>query len=204
MLSTDACDYGYGAVLEQMIDGINYPIAYFSKSYTPTQRKYSTSEKELLAVVMSIEYFHQYLYGKFFLVYVDHQPLTWILHKTNTHPRLERWLLRLSHYNFEIIYKAGKDNIVADMLSKLPDENEYADPENDYLDNLVAVAEEEDSSMYSNFDNKKQLSIQWIKNDQIENEVDFDLILPLSCLYYLPLLLVLLLVFLIKSILCFC
>ena len=81
-------------------------------------------KKELLAVVMSIEYFYQYLYGKFFRVYVDHQPQTWILHKTNTHPRLERWLLRLSHYNFEIIYKAGKDVIVADMLSRLPDENE--------------------------------------------------------------------------------
>ncbi|CAF1079374.1 unnamed protein product [Brachionus calyciflorus] len=111
ILSTDACAYGYGAVLEKIIVEINYLIAYFSKSYTQTQSKYSTSEKELLAIVMSIEYFHHYLSGKFFIVYTDHQPLTWILHKTNTHPRLERWLLRLSQYNFEIIYKPGKENI---------------------------------------------------------------------------------------------
>ncbi|CAF0997136.1 unnamed protein product [Brachionus calyciflorus] len=149
ILSTDACEYGYGAVLEQIIDEVNYPIAYFSKSYTQTQRKYSTSEKELLTVVMSIEYFHQYLYGKFFIVYTDHQPLTWILHKTNTHPRLERWLIRLSQYNFEIMYKPGKDNIVADMLSRLPDENQYTDSDNDYLDNLVAAVEEVDTPNFS-------------------------------------------------------
>ncbi|CAF0816626.1 unnamed protein product, partial [Brachionus calyciflorus] len=62
-LKTDACDYGYGSVLEQeQEDGTSKPIAYFSKNYTPTEKNYSTPEKELLSVVKSIEENHQYLY----------------------------------------------------------------------------------------------------------------------------------------------
>jgi hypothetical protein len=63
LLETDACDYGYGAVLAQEIDGNNRPIAFYSKNYTKAQKNYPTSEKELLAIVMAVEYFHQYLYG---------------------------------------------------------------------------------------------------------------------------------------------
>ncbi|CAF1059455.1 unnamed protein product [Brachionus calyciflorus] len=100
VLTNDTCEYGYSAVLEQIIDGESRTVAYFPKNYTATQKKYSTSEKELLAVVMSIEYFQQYLYGK-----------------------LERWLLRLALYQFNILYEPRKDNVVADMLSRLPDVN---------------------------------------------------------------------------------
>jgi len=92
-LSTDASEYGYGAVLEQQQhDGNIRPIAYFSRNYTSAQRNYSTPEKELLALVMAIEYFHQYLYGKPFFIKTDHLPLTWIQTKKNTHARLERWI----------------------------------------------------------------------------------------------------------------
>ena len=142
-LSTDASDYGYGAVLEQkQDDGSFRPIAYFSKNYTAAQKNYATPEKELLALVMAIEYFHQYLYGKPFFINTDHLPLTWIQTKKNTHARLERWLLRLSIYDFEIIHIPGKLNVVADNFSRLPDENEVnTDPNDDYFDTLVADIE---------------------------------------------------------------
>ena len=72
-LSTDESNYGYGGVLEQQQDDSNFrPIAYFSKNFTAAQRNYATPEKELLALVMSIEYFHQYLYGKQFYINTDH------------------------------------------------------------------------------------------------------------------------------------
>jgi hypothetical protein len=79
-LETDACEYGYGAVLKEDVFENEFltskPIAYFSKSYTITQRKYSWSEKELLAIVEAIKHFHSYLYGKRFTVYSNHLPLT--------------------------------------------------------------------------------------------------------------------------------
>ena len=144
-LSTDASEFGYGAVLEQEVNGERRPIAYFSRSYTPTQRKYATPEKELLALVMAVEYFHQYLYGKHFKVHTDHQPLTWISTKKNVHPRLERWIMRLSIYSFDIVYKPGSENIVPDCFSRIEDENNVDHEAEDYLDNLVAAIDYEQS-----------------------------------------------------------
>lgn len=121
-VTTDASDYGYGAVLEQVIDDKKH-FAFFSKSYTASQRNYSTPEKELLGVVMAIEHWKETLYGSEFTVFTDHQHLTWLLNKKDPHPRLERWMIRLSLYRFTLVYKPGKENIVVDMLSRLPDEN---------------------------------------------------------------------------------
>ncbi|CAF0928703.1 unnamed protein product [Brachionus calyciflorus] len=125
--------------------------------FRPTQRKYATSEKELLAVVMSIEYFHQYLFGKFFIVFVDHQPQTWILNKKNTHPSLERWLMRLSIYNFEIVYKPSRKNVVADMLSRLPDDEVCDDSAEDFLDVIIAqIVEANELDQHGEKNNKNQ------------------------------------------------
>ncbi|CAF0940190.1 unnamed protein product [Brachionus calyciflorus] len=102
-----------------------------------------TSEKELLALVVSIEYFHEYLYGKSFSANTDHLPITWLQTKKNVDPRLERWLLRLSLYEFEINYKPGKENIVADGLSRLPDQEEInRDLNDDHFDTLIANIDE--------------------------------------------------------------
>ena len=108
VLTTDASDYGYGAVLEQEIDGNNRIIAFFSRSYTAAQRKYATSEKELLAIIKSLEHWKVYLYGLKFTILTDHQPLIWLLSKKNPHPRLERWNMQLSIYQYDIKYKKAK------------------------------------------------------------------------------------------------
>ena len=107
---------------------------------------YPTPEKELLAIVMAIEHWHTYLYGRKFVVYTDHQPLAWLLNKKNPHPRLERWLIRLAQYRFEIKYRKGIENVVADALSRLPSENQVNENINDdYFDTLVAMIEEDES-----------------------------------------------------------
>jgi len=86
IVTSDASDHGYGAVLEQYIDERLRIIAYFSKSYTSAQRNYATSEKELLGVVMAVEHWKAYLYGRKFIIFTDHQTLTWLLtKKTLTH-----------------------------------------------------------------------------------------------------------------------
>ncbi|CAF0837327.1 unnamed protein product [Brachionus calyciflorus] len=138
ILSTDASEHGYGAVLEQLIDGQLRPIAFFSRNFTPTQKKYSTSEKELLALVMAVEYFHQFLYGRKFKVKTDHLPLTWLPTKKNVQARLERWFLRLDLYDLEIEYKPGKENVVQDWLSRIPEQDVCDQEDNDYFDNVVA------------------------------------------------------------------
>jgi hypothetical protein len=122
-VTTDASELGYGGQLEQNfkieesdLDDIR-PIEYFSKNYTVAQKKYSTTEKEMLAVVMTVENFHLYLYGRKFTIYTDHLPLTWIWTKKNPHPRIERWMMRMALYEFTVVYKPGKDNHLADFLS---------------------------------------------------------------------------------------
>ena len=151
-IETDASDYGYGAVLQQETDGIKRPVAFFSKNYTQAQRKYPTSEKELLALIMSVEYFHQYLYGRPFVAYTDHMPLTWLLTKKEPHPRLERWMMRISIYQITIVYIPGKENVIADLLSRLPDEDEVAPEEDDYHDIVIASVEQEDGVEASYFE----------------------------------------------------
>ena len=142
IVNTDASDHAYGAFLEQVVDDKSRIVAYYSKYYTTAQKNYATPEKELLAIVMAIEHWHTYLYGRKFVVYTDHQPLAWLLNKKNPHPRLERWLIRLAQYRFEIKYRKGIENVVADALSRLPNENQVNENiNNDYFDTLVAMIE---------------------------------------------------------------
>jgi hypothetical protein len=97
-LSCDASEFGYGATLEQKIENKNRIIAYFSRSYTKAQSNYATSEKELLAIVMAIQHFHDFLYGAKFTIFTDHKPLMWLLSKKEPHPRLEHWMILLTMY----------------------------------------------------------------------------------------------------------
>ena len=118
-VTIDASELGYGAVLEQEVSKVDRSIGYFSKFYTVSQKNYSTSEKELLGIVMAVEHWSSYLYGKKFIIYSDHKPLAWLLNKKSPHPRLERWIIRLVIYELEIQYKPGREKVVADMLSWL-------------------------------------------------------------------------------------
>jgi hypothetical protein len=97
----------------------------------------------MLAEVMTLENFHPYLYGKRFEIFTDHLPITWIWTKKNPHPRIERWMMRMALYEFIVIYKPGKENLLADFLSRINEDNLELDPDeqNDYHDQLVALTE---------------------------------------------------------------
>ena len=80
LIVTDACDYAMGGVLSQVViseesNSEERPLPYFSKVLKPTETRYSTTEKELFAIVASIENWHYYLYDRHFVVRTDHQPL---------------------------------------------------------------------------------------------------------------------------------
>ena len=123
-LIVDASPVGLSAILTQRPPGKNIPpnvIAYASRALTPTEQRYSQTEKEALAIVWGIEHFHIYLYGAPFTLYTDHKALEIIFANPLSKPpaRIERWLLRLQQYDFKVTYTTGKDN-PADFLSRHP------------------------------------------------------------------------------------
>ena len=112
----DASDKGLGAALLQK----NQPVAYASRALTGAEMNYVQIEKELLAVVFGMEKFHQYVYGQTVTVHSDHKPLEIIKKKSllKAPKRLQRMLLRLQNYHFEIVYQPGKLMYLADTLSR--------------------------------------------------------------------------------------
>lgn len=122
ILTTDASNFAIGGVLSQGPIGSDKPIAFASRTLNKSEEKYSTIEKELLAVVWACKYFRPYLYGRKFILYTDHKPLTYGLNLKDTNNRLVHWRLSLSEFDYEIKYRPGKQNTVADSLSRVRNE----------------------------------------------------------------------------------
>lgn len=119
ILTTDASNKAIGAVLSQGQAGTDLPVAYASRTLNSAEINYSTTEKELLAIVWACKHFRPYLYGRKFKIITDHKPLVWLMNVKNPNSRLMRWRLQLEEYEYEIEYKKGKTNGNADALSRI-------------------------------------------------------------------------------------
>ena len=119
-ITVDASPYGLGAILSQTIDGLERVIAYGHRSLSKVERRYSQTEREALAIVWGCEHFSMYLLGVKFKLVTDHRPLQFIFNRLTSRPsaRIERWVLRLMAFDYEVVYKPGHGNI-ADPLSRL-------------------------------------------------------------------------------------
>ena len=121
-LAVDASDVAAGAVLlQEEKDGEDHPVCYYSKKFNKSQEHYSTIEKECLALVLALQYFEVYLSSSSLpiKVFSDHNPLVFIDRVKNKNHRLLRWSLMLQQYNLDIKHIRGKDNLIADCLSRI-------------------------------------------------------------------------------------
>ncbi|RKI44684.1 hypothetical protein D7V67_17065 [Clostridium paraputrificum] len=121
-LTVDASDVGIGAALfQENDDGVDRVVCYFSKKLTKCQKNYSTIEKECLALLLALQHFDVYLNVTLhpILVFTDHNPLTFLHKMSNKNQRLTRWSLLLQEYNIIINHIKGKDNVIADALSRV-------------------------------------------------------------------------------------
>ncbi|GJT04712.1 reverse transcriptase domain-containing protein [Tanacetum coccineum] len=122
-LMCDASDFAIGAVLGQRHEKHFRPIHYASKTMNEAESHYTTTEKEMLAVVYAFEKFRSYLILNKSVVYTDHSALKYLFAKKDSKARLLRWVLLLQEFDFNVIDTKGAENLAADHLSRL--ENPY-------------------------------------------------------------------------------
>jgi hypothetical protein len=117
-LAVDASNVAIGANLFQVIDDVEHPICYFSKKLDVHQQRYSTIEKEALALVLAVRNFSVYFGSQLVTVFSDHSPLQFIQRMANYNNKLLRWAIELQQYNIHVVHRPGKLNLIPDILSR--------------------------------------------------------------------------------------
>ena len=120
-ITTDASDTAVGAVLEQKVNGHWKPLAFFSRQLRPPEQRYSAFDRELLALYLAVRHFRHFLEGRIFGIYTDHKPLIFAFSKIADpwSARQQRHLAYVSEYSTDIRHIDGKNNCVADALSRV-------------------------------------------------------------------------------------
>jgi hypothetical protein len=166
-LMCDASDYDVGAVLGQRKDNKPSVVYYASKTLNDAQRNYTTTEKEMLAVVFALDKFRPYLLGTQTTVFTDHAALKYLLSKKETKQRLIRWVLLLQEFDLLFKDKKGVENVVADHLSRL-----RSDPSNEEIlesfpdEQLFALLESPWYADIVNYLVTKDIPPDWSKADR--------------------------------------
>lgn len=119
ILQTDWQPSGIGAVLAQIRNNREHVIAYGSRALRGAEVNYAPTEGECAAVVHFVKHFRHYLHGRRFKIQTDHLALKWLMTTSDVTGQLARWALKLQGYDFEILYRPGKQNANADALSRL-------------------------------------------------------------------------------------
>lgn len=118
----DSSDVALGAVLLQEFEDGIHPVAYASRKLSDTEKRYQILEREALGVIFALDKFHDYLQIQKFILQVDNEALTWMIRHPKQLGKVGRWVLKLSHYCFDVQHIKGQMNSVADALSRMYDE----------------------------------------------------------------------------------
>ena len=118
ILQTDASERGIGAVLLQGPPEDRHPLAFISRKLEPREVRYSTVEKEALAIKWALDSFKYYLLGREFIIQTDHKALQWMQRMKDTNGRITRWYLAMQPFRFTIQHIPGKLNVTSDYLSR--------------------------------------------------------------------------------------
>ncbi|MGL5905085.1 MAG: Ty3/Gypsy family RNase HI domain-containing protein [Cetobacterium sp.] len=121
LVQVDASDVGLGAVLTQGEPGSERPELFLSRKLFDRERRYSTVEKEGLAIKWAIDSLRYYLLGREFTLQIDHRAWKWMQTMQSSNSRILCWCLALQPYKFNIEHSQGKKNLIADYLSRLSD-----------------------------------------------------------------------------------
>lgn len=181
----DASNKGVGAVLFQTINGSEKPVAYTSRKLSERESKYTTSERELLSVLHAVEQFRPYVEGSHFKIYTDNSSLLWLQKQKDPHGRLARWAMRLQQFDYELLHRKGKENVVPDVLSRaIPDfeidvlDIRQEDKDEWYLDQEDKVRKGLETSDWELSQNKLW---KFLKLKQFPDETyDWKLVVPKS------------------------
>ena len=115
----DASDYAMGAILGQKADKVFRSIYYSNKTFNEAQENYSTTEKEMLAMVFACETFRPFILGSHVIIHTNHAAIKYLMAKKEAKLRLIIWVLLLHEFDLEIKDEKGCDNVIADHLSRV-------------------------------------------------------------------------------------
>lgn len=118
-VTVDASQLGCGAVISQNFDNCDLPISFISRTFKKGETNKAIIEKELLAIHFALKTFRHYLYGQHFVVFTDHKPLIYLFKLKNPSSKLMRIKMDLEEFDFTIEHIKGRDNVVADALSRI-------------------------------------------------------------------------------------
>eukprot|EP00253_Pinus_taeda_P013007 PITA_13007 len=138
-ISSDASDTTIGAVLGQEEEKKPYAIYYISKNLSSAELNYTVTEKEFLAVIHAVKIFRHYITGYPVVLYTDHSAIKYLANKPVTNARITRWLILLQEFDITIKDRPGKENPIADFLSRIPKSIETTVVEDQFPDEHLFV-----------------------------------------------------------------
>ena len=141
-LMCDASDYAIGAMLGQKRERIFQVIYYASQTLNDAQLNYTTTKKELLAIVFAFDKFRPYLISNKVVVHIDHFAIIYLMTKKDAKPRLIQWVLLLQEFDLEMKDKKGMENLVTDHLSWLEGASDEIQVNDEFPDEQLLAIED--------------------------------------------------------------
>ena len=176
----DASTSAIGGVLcQQTPEGHTKPVFFISQQLSTPQQKWSTIERELYAIIFSLDKVRSIIYGFPITVYSDHAPLSFIRSSQMKNPKLQRWALRLEDYGAKICHVKGKLNTVADFLSRFvfpkASEDTYCNVINTDHTHRVQATSDDDSESLSSPDSIDSNKSSDLNPDQLLSNMPLDM-----------------------------